>query len=85
MADPNPPPDPSDGSGSSPHPPPVSAGAVEFLSLGLSIAVLLVACGGIGYAVDRWLGTSPLFLLVGLAAGIVGAVLITVSRVRKYL
>jgi F0F1-type ATP synthase assembly protein I len=55
------------------------------MSLGLSIAVLLVAGGGIGYAVDRWVGTSPLFLLVGLALGILAAVLMTVARIRKYL
>ena len=27
--------------------------------------------GGIGYAVDRWLGTSPWFLLAGLVMGII--------------
>jgi len=27
--------------------------------------------GGIGYAVDRWQGTSPWFLLAGLTLGIV--------------
>jgi F0F1-type ATP synthase assembly protein I len=27
--------------------------------------------GGIGYAIDRWQGTSPWFLLIGLVAGIV--------------
>ena len=32
-------------------------------------AILLL--GGIGYAVDRWLGTSPWFLLAGLAVGLI--------------
>jgi F0F1-type ATP synthase assembly protein I len=32
-------------------------------------AILLL--GGIGYALDAWLGTSPWFLLSGLLAGIV--------------
>ncbi|MCC7418538.1 MAG: AtpZ/AtpI family protein [Acidobacteria bacterium] len=32
-------------------------------------AILLL--GGIGYAVDRWAGTSPWFLIAGLIAGIV--------------
>ena len=32
-------------------------------------AILLL--GGIGYAIDRWRGTSPWFLLAGLLLGIV--------------
>jgi F0F1-type ATP synthase assembly protein I len=32
-------------------------------------AILLL--GGIGYAVDRWRGTAPWFLLTGLVLGIV--------------
>jgi ATP synthase protein I len=31
----------------------------------------IILLGGIGYAVDRWLGTSPWFVLGGLAMGIV--------------
>jgi F0F1-type ATP synthase assembly protein I len=31
-------------------------------------AILLL--GGVGFAIDWWAGTSPWFLLVGLAAGI---------------
>jgi F0F1-type ATP synthase assembly protein I len=31
----------------------------------------IVLLGGIGYALDRWLGTSPWFLLGGLIAGLV--------------
>ena len=60
-------------------------GAVEFLSLGLAIAVSLVAGALLGYLLDRWLGTVPLFTLVGLALGATAAVLMTVSRVRQYL
>ena len=60
-------------------------GAVEFLTLGLSIAVSLVAGALLGYLLDRGLGTVPLFTLVGLALGATAAVLMTVSRVRKYL
>ena len=60
-------------------------GAVEFLSLGLSIAVLLAGGALLGYLVDRWLGTIPLFTLVGLAIGIATAAFMTISRVRKYL
>ena len=60
-------------------------GAVEFLTLGLSIAVSLVVGALLGYLLDRGLGTVPLFTLVGLALGATAAVLMTVSRVRKYL
>ena len=31
----------------------------------------ILLLGGIGYAVDRWRGTSPWFLLAGLTLGIV--------------
>jgi F0F1-type ATP synthase assembly protein I len=31
----------------------------------------IILLGGIGYVVDRWWGTSPWFLLVGLLMGIV--------------
>ena len=61
------------------------AGAAEFLTLGLTVAVVLVVLAGLGYLVDRGLGTSPWFTLVGLVLGIAAAVLITVSRVRRLL
>jgi len=70
---------------SSRRPDSVDAGAVGFLTLGLTVAVALVGLAALGYAVDRWLGTSPWFTLVGVVLGIVAAVLITVSRVRRFL
>ncbi len=60
-------------------------GAVEFLTLGLTVAVTLVAFGALGFVADRWLGTSPWFTMVGLLLGIAAAVTLTISRVRKYL
>jgi ATP synthase protein I len=80
--------DPDDGSGTSPSAGDASSlgrGAVEFLTLGLTLAVTILVCGALGYLVDRWLGTSPVFTLVGLVLGITAAVLTAVSRVRKYL
>jgi Putative F0F1-ATPase subunit Ca2+/Mg2+ transporter len=81
----------SEGAGtspSSPPPPPASdpvPGAAELLTLGLTVAVTIVVGGAIGYLVDRWLGTSPIFTLIGLVLGIVAAVFTAVSTVRKYL
>ncbi len=63
----------------------MTAGAAEFLTLGLTVAVALVGMAAVGYGADRWLGTSPWFTLVGLVLGIVAAVLITISRVRRLL
>jgi F0F1-type ATP synthase assembly protein I len=31
----------------------------------------IIVLGSIGYAIDRWLGTSPWFLLAGLLLGII--------------
>jgi F0F1-type ATP synthase assembly protein I len=31
----------------------------------------IILLGGIGYAVDRWQGTAPWFLVAGLALGII--------------
>ena len=69
-----------------PEPPPaLGPGAVAFLTLGVAGAVALVIGGAAGYLIDRWVGTSPLFTLVGLALGVGLAVLMTIARVRKYL
>jgi ATP synthase protein I len=63
----------------------LARGAVEFLTLGMTVAVTILVAGALGYLVDRWLGTSPVFTLIGLVLGIVAAVWSAVSRVRKYL
>jgi hypothetical protein len=85
MDEPTPAPDPGTGSSASDRGPMVAPGAVEFLTLGLSVAVALVGLAALGYVVDGWLGTSPWFTLVGVVLGITAAVLITVSRVRRLL
>jgi F0F1-type ATP synthase assembly protein I len=84
MEDANPPPrqepdPPADGQRS-----PVE-GAVALLSLGLACAVSLALAAGLGYLIDGWLHTSPVFTLVGLAFGMVAAVLMAVTTVRRYL
>lgn len=47
----------------------VSSGPAAGASYTLIGAIILL--GGIGYAVDRWRGTSPWFLLGGLALGLI--------------
>ena len=47
----------------------VSSGPAAGASYTLIGAIILL--GGIGYAVDRWRGTSPWFLLGGLVLGLV--------------
>jgi F0F1-type ATP synthase assembly protein I len=47
----------------------VRAGPVASASYALIGALILL--GGIGYAIDRWLGTTPWFLLAGLLLGLV--------------
>jgi F0F1-type ATP synthase assembly protein I len=58
---------------------------IDFLTMGVSTALCLVLGGGIGYAIDALAGTSPILTFVGLAFGVVAAVLVTVTLVRKYL
>ncbi len=85
MDDPTPAPDAEPGPSPAESERTTLAGAAEFLTLGLTVAVALVGLAALGYLVDRWLGTSPWFTLVGLLLGIAAAVLITVSRVRRLL
>ena len=44
-------------------------------------AILLL--GGVGFAIDRWAGTSPWVLLVGLAAGILLGFVQLLRRLRQ--
>jgi F0F1-type ATP synthase assembly protein I len=63
----------------------LSPGAVAFLTLGLTVALSLVAGAGLGYLIDALAHTAPLFTLIGLAFGVVIAVATTVSTIRRYL
>ncbi len=55
------------------------------LSIGIVIALCLVAGLGLGWVIDSAVGTSPVFLLVGLLLGIVAAGCYTVAQFRKQL
>jgi F0F1-type ATP synthase assembly protein I len=46
-------------------------GYARFLSLGFTLIVIIGGLRAVGLLVDRWLGTLPLFLLVGLVVGFV--------------
>lgn len=60
-------------------------GIVDFLTMGLASALCLVFGGSIGYGADALAHTGPWLTFVGLAIGVVAAVLVTVSQVRKNL
>ena len=47
----------------------IRAGPVASASYSLVAAILLL--GGIGFLLDRWLGTEPWLLIAGLATGII--------------
>ena len=38
---------------------------------GYTLLGAIVLLGGIGYAIDKWRGTSPWFLIIGLLLGLV--------------
>jgi F0F1-type ATP synthase assembly protein I len=44
----------------------------------------VVIAGAAGYFLDSWLGTTPWLTFVGLAFGIVSAVMIGYKAVRRY-
>jgi ATP synthase protein I len=41
--------------------------------LGITVVVSLLLCIGAGVLLDRWLGTSPILVLVGVALGLASA------------
>jgi F0F1-type ATP synthase assembly protein I len=55
------------------------------LGMGAVVAAQLVAGFLLGWLVDSLAGTTPVFILVGLLLGIIGAVSYTVVEFRKYL
>lgn len=58
---------------------------IDLLSMGLASALAVGGGVGLGFLVDEWLGSSPLLTFVGLALGVVLAVVLTVREARKYL
>jgi F0F1-type ATP synthase assembly protein I len=58
---------------------------MAFLSMGLAAAVCVGIGLGLGILVDNALHTAPVFLLVGLALGLVAAALSVIKQIRTYL
>jgi hypothetical protein len=71
--------------GPAPDGPNPTPSIIDFLSMGVASALCLVLGGGIGYGIDALAGTSPVLTFVGLAFGVVAAVLVTITLVRRYL
>jgi ATP synthase protein I len=59
-------------------------GYARFFSLGFALLAIIGGPTVAGFFVDRWLGTLPLFMLVGLVLGFVAS-LFYVYRVIKNL
>jgi F0F1-type ATP synthase assembly protein I len=61
-----------------------SPGIMAFAGLGLANAMCLVGGLVVGWLIDRALGTLPLFLFLGLFAGIALGVLATRAEWKRY-
>lgn len=63
--------------------------AGPYLGLGMQLALTMVFFTGVGYLLDRWLGTEPWLLIVGAVTGMIALfvhlvrVTTTVNRERR--
>lgn len=57
----------------------------DFFWLGTACAIAVVGGGALGYALDAALHSSPWLTFVGLAFGVVSAVLLALAQIRKFL
>jgi F0F1-type ATP synthase assembly protein I len=64
---------------------PESASWSTLLGLGAVIGAALVVGMGAGWLVDSAAGTGPVFVVVGLAVGLVGGIAYAVRQFRQYL
>ena len=68
-----------------PDPPRSAPSGLALLGLGLANACSLVAGMALGWFVDQRLGTAPVFVLVGMASGIVLGVFGTIVEIRRHI
>jgi F0F1-type ATP synthase assembly protein I len=60
-------------------------GVVEFLTMGMTVAIILAVFVVLGLWADRAWGTAPWGLLIGITLGTVAAVVSVVKQVRRFL
>src|SRR5690349_24416896 len=56
----------------------------SYVAVGFQLAVAMLVFGGLGWLVDGWLHTRPLFALVGFALATVGWFVSLYYRVLRY-
>lgn len=59
-------------------------GVMAYAGIGMMNAICLLGGGAVGWLVDHYLGTLPLFLLLGLVVGAVVGALATRAELRRY-
>jgi F0F1-type ATP synthase assembly protein I len=59
--------------------------ALDLMTLGVTMALLVGGGLGLGLLVDDWLGSSPVATLVGLGVGVALAAVALWQRARRYL
>lgn len=60
-------------------PPPAMGG----FDLGLNFIVSILLCSGAGFALDKWLGTLPLFMLVGMLLGFAAGLYVIWQKIQR--
>jgi ATP synthase protein I len=55
---------------------------MQGVEVGLRLVVAVMLCGGIGFALDRWLGSLPWLMMLGGVLGFV-AWIVSVARRRR--
>jgi F0F1-type ATP synthase assembly protein I len=58
---------------------------IDLLTMGVASALALGVGLGVGLLLDNWLHTTPVLTFVGLALGVLAAIVLTVRQVRKSL
>jgi ATP synthase protein I len=66
-----------------PHRNDASGNYARFVGLGITLMLIFGLPTVVGFVLDRFVGTLPLFLLVGLAAGFVGGMYYVYRALQK--